>query len=79
VTAPLRAEERTVWRAQASSQRFPVKTFLAGRQRVHMEDGTEMEFGPADVAILQPGHDAPLVGEEPNVLIKLADVVKPNP
>jgi hypothetical protein len=41
-----------------------------------MEDGTEMEFGPGDVAIMQPGHDAWVVGDEPNVLIELADVVK---
>ncbi len=41
-----------------SCQRFHVKIFLAGRQRVRMEDGTEMEFGPGDVAIMQPGHDA---------------------
>jgi hypothetical protein len=57
-------------------QRFHVKIFLAGRQRVRMEDGTEMEFGPGDVAIMQPGHDAWVVGDEPNVLIELADVVK---
>jgi len=41
-----------------------------------MDDGTEMEFGAGDVAIMQPGHDAWVVGDEPNVLIELADVVK---
>lgn len=59
-----------------SCQRFHVKVFLAGRQRVRMDDGTEMEFGPGDVAIMGPGHDAWVVGDEPNVLIELADVVK---
>jgi hypothetical protein len=59
-----------------SCQRFHVKIFLAGRQRVRMDDGTEMEFGPGDVAIMQPGHDAWVVGDEPNVLIELADVVR---
>ncbi|MBI4760212.1 MAG: cupin domain-containing protein [Chloroflexota bacterium] len=59
-----------------SCQRFHVKIFLAGRQRIRMDDGTEMEFGPGDVAIMQPGHDAWVVGDEPNVLIELADVVK---
>jgi hypothetical protein len=28
-----------------SCQRFHVKIFLAGRQRIRMDDGTEMEFG----------------------------------
>lgn len=58
-----------------SCQRFHVKIFLAGQQRIRMYDGTEMEFGPGDVAIMQPGHDAWIVGDEPNVLIELADVV----
>jgi len=40
-----------------------------------MDDGTWMEFGPGDVAIMQPGHDAWVVGDGPNVLIELADVV----
>ncbi len=58
-----------------SCQRFHVKIFLSARQRVRMNDGTEMEFGPGDVAIMQPGHDAWVVGDEPNVLIELADAV----
>ncbi|MDR5698087.1 MAG: cupin domain-containing protein [Armatimonadota bacterium] len=58
-------------------QRFHVKIFLSGRQRVRMQDGTEVEFGPGDVAITSPGHDAWIVGDEPNVLIELADVVRP--
>lgn len=41
-----------------------------------MEDGTEMEFGPGDVTIIAPGHDAWVVGSEPNVLIELADAVR---
>jgi hypothetical protein len=59
-----------------SCQRFHVKIFLAGRQRIRMDDDTEMEFGPGDVAIMQPGHDAWVVGDEPNVLIELADAVQ---
>jgi hypothetical protein len=59
-----------------SCQRYHVKIFLAGRQRIRMADGTEMEFGPGDVAIMRPGHDAWVVGDEPNVLIELADVVQ---
>lgn len=62
--------------SEGTCQRFHVKIFLAGRQRIRMDDGTEMEFGPGDVAVIHPGHDAWVVGNEPNVLIELADVVK---
>ncbi len=61
-----------------SCQRFHVKIFLSGRQRVRMDDGTEMEFGPGDIAVMEPGHDAWVVGDEPNVLIELAEAVKRN-
>nr|WP_220452369.1 nuclear transport factor 2 family protein [Calidithermus roseus] len=53
-----------------------MKIFLAGWQRVRMDDGTEMEFGPGGVAVIHPGNDAWVVGDEPNVLIELADIVK---
>jgi hypothetical protein len=59
-----------------SCQRFHTKIFLAGRQRIRMDDGTEMEFGAGDVAVMQPGHDAWVVGDEPNVLIELAEFVQ---
>ncbi len=59
-----------------SCQKYHVKIFLAGRQRVRMDDGTEMEFGPGDVAVMEPGHDAWVVGDEANILIELAEAVK---
>lgn len=59
-----------------SCQRFHVKIFLSGRQRVRMDDGTEMEFGPGDVAVMEPGHDGWVVGDEPSVLIELSEAVK---
>ncbi|MGZ4197913.1 MAG: hypothetical protein ACXVSJ_15950 [Solirubrobacteraceae bacterium] len=37
---------------------------------------TEMEFGPGDVAIIDPGHDGWVVGDEPNVLFELADATR---
>jgi hypothetical protein len=36
----------------------------------------KMEFCPGDVAIMQPGHDDWVGGDEPNVLIELADVAR---
>jgi quercetin dioxygenase-like cupin family protein len=32
---------------------------------VKMDDGTETEAGPGDFAIIPPGHDAWVVGNEP--------------
>lgn len=41
-----------------SCQKRHVKIMLSGRQRVVMDDGTEVELGPGDVCVIQPGHDA---------------------
>jgi len=44
--------------------------FVSGRMKVVMADsGEEMEFGPGDVALMAPGHDAWVVGDEPCVVI----------
>ncbi len=40
-----------------------------GRLRVRMDDGTEQEFGPGDVAVIPPGHDAWVVGNEPVIIV----------
>ena len=42
---------------------------LSGRMRVVMDDGTEDEFGPGDVMIAAPGHDAWVVGDEACVVV----------
>lgn len=42
---------------------------VSGRIHVLMEDGTEYEFGPGDVCVIPPGHDAWVVGDEPVILI----------
>ncbi len=43
--------------------------FISGRMKVVMDDGDEMEYGRADFAIVPPGHDAWVIGDEPCVLI----------
>ena len=43
--------------------------FISGRMKVVMDDGEEMEYGPGDFAIMAPGHDAWVIGNEPCVLI----------
>jgi quercetin dioxygenase-like cupin family protein len=43
--------------------------FISGRMKVVMDDGEEMEYGPGDFAVMAPGHDAWVVGDEPCVVI----------
>ena len=59
-----------------SCQKFHVKYIISGKQKVVMDDGTELELVPGDVAVIQPGHDAWVVGDEPNVLLEMAGIVK---
>lgn len=42
---------------------------LSGRMGVRMDDGTAGEFGPGDVGVIPPGHDAWVQGDEPCVTI----------
>src|SRR6266511_238141 len=37
---------------------------ISGRMNVAMDDGTEADVGPGDVAAIEPGHDAWVVGDE---------------
>ena len=43
--------------------------FVSGRMKVVTDDGEEMEYGPGDFAIMAPGHDAWIVGDEACVVI----------
>jgi len=43
--------------------------FVSGRMVVVMDDGEQMQFGPGDFAVMAPGHDAWIVGDEPCVVI----------
>ena len=42
---------------------------LSGRMHIAMDDGSEAEIGPGDVASIAPGHDAWVVGDEPCVAV----------
>lgn len=48
---------------------------VSGRLHVVMDDGTEAEFGPGEVSLLPPGHDAWVVGDEPVVVIDISGMV----
>jgi predicted small metal-binding protein len=45
---------------------------ISGQFAVRMDDGTQAEFGPGDAAVISPGHDAWVVGDEACVLIDVA-------
>ncbi len=45
---------------------------ISGRLRVRMADGSEEEYGPGDVGVVPPGHDAWVVGDEPVVVIDIS-------
>lgn len=40
---------------------------VQGRMHIRMDDGAEGEFGPGEVFVCSPGHDAWVVGDEPCV------------
>lgn len=42
---------------------------VAGTIRIRMADGTEFDVGPGEVSILQPGHDAWVIGDEPVTVV----------
>jgi hypothetical protein len=43
--------------------------FVSGRMKVVMDDGEQMEYGPRNFAVMAPGHDAWIIGDEPCVVI----------
>ena len=56
--------------AKTDSCRAPHTQYhISGTLHVRMDDGTEKEFGPGDIGVVPPGHDAWVVGNEPVVVI----------
>jgi quercetin dioxygenase-like cupin family protein len=53
----------------ASCQAAHTCYFIAGRMHVVMDHGEEHEYGPGDFAVMPPGHDAWIIGDEPCVVI----------
>jgi quercetin dioxygenase-like cupin family protein len=54
---------------------------VSGRLGIRMDDGTEFELGPGDVALIEPGHDGWVIGDEPAVVLDWAGAAtyaKPN-
>jgi hypothetical protein len=42
---------------------------LSGSMRIRTDEGTETTVGPGDVFVLDPGHDAWTLGDEPCVML----------
>ena len=42
---------------------------LSGQMTVRSDDGTELTVSPGDVVVIEPGHDAWTVGDQPCVLM----------
>ena len=47
-----------------SCQHRHIGVVQSGRMRVIHDDGTELEIGPGDAYVIEPGHDAEVVGDE---------------
>jgi mannose-6-phosphate isomerase-like protein (cupin superfamily) len=47
-----------------SCQHRHIGVVQSGRMRVMHEDGTVVELGPGDAYVIEPGHDAGVLGEE---------------
>ena len=47
---------------------------ISGRMKVVMEDGAQVEIGAGEVAVIPPGHDAWVVGNEPVVAIDITGI-----
>ena len=54
-----------------SCQTRHIGTVVSGRLHVAHEDGTEIDIGPGDAFVIEPGHDASVVGDEPYVGIEI--------
>ena len=48
-----------------SCQARHVGMITSGRMHIVHDDGTEADAGPGDVYVIEPGHDAWVVGDEP--------------
>ena len=62
-----------------SSEAVRLQYHVSGRLRVRMDDGSEDEFGPGEVSLLPPGHDAWVVGDEPVVVIDILGMANLGP
>ena len=46
----------------------------SGEMKVVMDDGTELTARPGELVVIEPGHDAEVVGSDPCVFVDFGDV-----
>jgi hypothetical protein len=54
---------------------------IGGRMRIHVNDGSEQDIAPGEVAAIAPGHDAEVIGQETCVFLdfgEIAEYAKPH-
>lgn len=57
--------------AKTESCQLPhLNVHISGRLGIKMDDGAEQEFGPGDISLVPPGHDAWVIGDEPVIIIE---------
>jgi len=49
---------------------------ISGTLVVRTEDGTEVQIGAGDAYVIEPGHDAWVLGDEPYVAVDFSDQMK---
>jgi quercetin dioxygenase-like cupin family protein len=60
--------------AQTDSCEFPHQLYVvSGSLHVKMDDGAELDLIAGDVALIAPGHDAWVIGDEPCVMVDFGD------
>mgnify|MGYP001493480685 CR=1 FL=1 len=57
-----------------SCQVFHLGYCVSGRMRITMDDGATVQIGAGDVAMIEPGHDAEVVGDEVCVIVDFGEV-----
>ncbi len=51
-----------------------VQYIISGRLMIAMNDGMEMELQPGDAAVIPPGHDAWVVGQDDCEIVDFSDM-----
>jgi hypothetical protein len=49
---------------------------ISGSLMVQADDGTEVQIGPGDAYVIEPGHDGWVIGDEPYVAIDFSEQMK---
>lgn len=52
-----------------SCQVAHINYVISGRMMIAMDNGIQKEMNPGDVAVIPPGHDAWVLGDEPCTII----------